>query len=794
VKEARPVPLLVEIGCEEIPARFLSESTREFGARIEAALTAARLLVGEGGGEGTVRPFDFAHGGEPVEPLRSPSLPSSRVRGIRDSEPSGTVSAVEGNVAASTLAVQAYSTPRRLIVFAPELLPVQPDQVEEINGPPVRVAFDAEGKPTRAAESFAEKYQVPVQDLLRKSTPKGEYLAVRRTVAGRPALELLKEILPAATLGLSWPKSMVWVGKQSFVRPIRWILALLGEGNSARVVPFEIAGVRAGNRTFGHRSYSRRPIPVADFKDYLKKLAKARVEIDPEARRSRIKTQVKVLLEKLKRTTVEDRELEDWTVNSTEWPRPILGEFDPRFLALPREILVAVMRGHQKYFAVEDSKGNLQAQFVAIVNVEGDPKGLIRAGHERVLAARFADAEFFWNADQKVPLRDRLPMLERVTYQAKLGSYADKVRRMETTVRSITSLWADEQRLTSDRVEVAIRAARLSKADLTTQMVQEFTELQGIVGGLYASAQGEPAEVADAIYDHYRPVTVEDQPPRSLIGCALSLSDKIDAVAAGFAVGLAPTGSSDPFGLRRQANGVVKTLFCREISINLKPLIRGSINGLNMPDLHLHTTRAKQIIEAAVEFFQERVTFFLESVDGLPYDVVRAALAAPDSPNVWYAIGDNPLNIGTRATECNKIRGDTRFLRLSAAAKRVRNILTKSAEGAGALGENFSDDLLQKDEERELARALSRVESRARVLASNQKFGEALLAIAELSEPLDRFFDSVMVMVEDVTLRENRLRLLNRLNGTCSAIVDFSQIVVEGDANPEGSKPTSVAN
>ena len=387
MKSSATLPLLVEIGCEEIPARFLEQAQKDFGERLKQGLEEARLLGNRESGIGN-----------PEFPLDS-RLPTPDSR------------------------CQPFSTPRRLTVYTPEVLKTQPDQVEEVHGPPVRIAFDAEGKPTHAAEGFAAKNQVRVEDLIRVNTPKGEYVGLTKTTRGRAALEVLPEILPGVVTSLSFPKSMYWTAKSGprFIRPIRWIVALLGEGKQARVVPFEVAGVKSGRSTYAHRAVGNKPIKVGGFDDYSARMRAGLVEFDPEKRRETVRRELKTLLEASGSRAVEDKELEDWVVNSTEWPRALGGGFEERFLKLPREILVTVMRDHQKYFAVEDQSGNLQPRFVAVLNVDGDPKGLIRAGHERVLTARFSDAEFFWKADQKVPLRDRLPMLEKVTYQEKLG-------------------------------------------------------------------------------------------------------------------------------------------------------------------------------------------------------------------------------------------------------------------------------------------------------------------------------------------------------------------------------------
>ncbi len=411
-------PLLLEIGCEEIPARFLGQAQKDLGERLQAALVEARLTAEESG-------------------VRSPEPEG----GTQDS----------GLVTRHLSLVIAFSTPRRLVAHVPAVLERQPDKTEEVMGPPVKVAFDAAGKPTRAAESFAQKNATELKDLARVTTPKGEYLALKKTTPGRPALDVLSEILPGVITGISFPKSMYWeASKTRFVRPIRWVVALLGEGKSARVIPFEVAGVKSGDVTYGHRLAGNSGIAVYGFRDYAEKLRAAYVEFDPENRRQTVRTELNMLLED-SLEAVPDDDLVEWIVNSTEWLSGIRGDFDKRFLHLPREILITVMRDHQKYFAVQDSHGKLQAHFVAMLGRDRDATGTIRAGHERVLTARFSDAEFFWNADQRIPLRDRVPMLDRVTYQAKLGSYGDKVRRTEAIAMEICRTLEAHGKLCSPR-------------------------------------------------------------------------------------------------------------------------------------------------------------------------------------------------------------------------------------------------------------------------------------------------------------------------------------------------------
>jgi glycyl-tRNA synthetase beta chain len=711
VSEPAKLPLMVEIGCEEIPARFLDDAQAGFAKGLEAGLRAASLLA--------------------------------------ESDP----------------APEAYSTLRRLLVYVPELPRLQPDKAEEILGPPVQVALDKDGKPTRAAESFAEKNGVKVKDLVRMTTPKGEYLGLKKTTRGRPALELLPGIITGALASLTFPKSMYWVEKAGprFIRPVRWLLALLGEGKNAQVVPFEFAGVKSGNQTYGNRAAGKGSIAIQGFEDYSKKLRTAQVEFIPAQRLEWMMYEVKELLEKSSLSVVEDKWLEQWFVNSTEWPKPLLGEFDERFLRLPREVLVTVMRDHQKYFAVEDQEGKLQPKFIAILNRADDAQGLIRLGHERVLAARFTDAEFFWDADQRVSLRDRREILDRITYEAELGSYGDKIRRMRALASVICSALESAGKLSGEETKDVIEAVQLCKCDLTTQMVQEFPELQGVVGGLYAHAQGEKAEIADAIYDHYLPVGFENRVPRSVVGAVVGLADKLDSVVGGFAVGHEPTGSSDPFALRRRGNGIIKVLLEHSLPLTLREVLQEAVNVL---DIQWQRPQG-EVFAALREFFEERLRFALETGYGLPYDTVRAALGAG-----WSA----PLGVLQRAQALEKIRGGENFVALSLAAKRIKNILAKSATASDWQPGEVDEKLLEAGPERALYEAFQSVQPEAGKLADSGQFEEALEAIAGLRPAVDDFFDHVLVMAEDLAVRQNRLRLLGQLDELFSGIAQFAEM------------------
>jgi glycyl-tRNA synthetase beta chain len=716
---SKTAALLVEIGCEEIPARFLTAAERQLGEGIEAALQDARLLESGGG-------------------------------------------------------VKTGSTPRRLVAYVPALLARQPDRVHEVLGPSAKAAFDEHGRPTRAAEAFAAKQGVQVLELRRIRQAKGEYVVADVRQAGSEGIQVLSELLPHLISTLSFPKSMYWTAKAGprFVRPIRWILALLGNPEGVRIVPFEFAGVKSGSYTFGHRLKGGEPFEIHDLNLDLK-LMQHWVVLRPSDRRQRVRDGIKALLEHRDLAVAPDEFLESWVANSTEWPVPIMGSFDRRYLALPREVLITVMRDHQKYFGLEDRSGVLQPYFITVLNVPGDPKGLVRQGHQRVLAARFADAQFFWNADQKSSLADRIPMLDRVMYHEKLGSYGDKVRRMRVLAGEICGELGTSGALGAREREHALRAVGLCKCDLTTQMVQEFTELQGVMGGLYAKAQGEPEEVANAIYDHYKPIGVEDSCPRSVPGAVVSLADKVDTVVSGFSAGLEPTGSSDPFGLRRAGNGAIK--LCLEV-----------LRGLDLYALAAkHAAYVTQALEnkgrgelwpRVEEFLCERMEFYLRDVVGLRYDTVRAVLApAADLQQRPWA----PSTALKLAEALDRVRDTDDFLALAAAAKRTRNILSKSAREEDLTRTTPDPALLTEEPEKDLAGAYRTLNEMIESMAAADNYEEAFRAMATIRPQVDRFFDKVLVMTEDELVRKNRLALLIQLNkGLFTRLAQLAEIAL----------------
>ncbi|HET9837811.1 MAG TPA: glycine--tRNA ligase subunit beta [Candidatus Angelobacter sp.] len=659
------------------------------------------------------------------------------------------------------------ATPRRLALVVPRLMASQPDVTEQITGPSFKVAFK-DGKPTPAAEAFAKKAGVDVSKLEKVTNPKGEYLAATVTRKGRKAAEILAEGVPKEIAGIYWAKSMYWrSGKpERFVRPVRWIVAMLDD----EIIPLEFAGIKSGNQSRGHRILGPAQVQIKSPAQYVEAMQKAHVEIVASDRNHKIRKALDAATRAISGARWrEDEELLKTVVNLTEWPSAILGSFDKQFLSLPEEVLVTVMRDHQKYFAVEDASGKLAPYFLAVLNTDGDPDGLIRHGNERVLRARFNDARFFWDTDQKIPLAQRVEMLKAVTFQKDLGSYASKAERMGRLAETLCGSLA-KSGLKVDATAVQ-QAARLAKTDLTTELVKEFTELQGIIGGLYAKAQGLPQAVADAIYEHYRPESTEDSAPRTLEGAVLSIADKADSIAGMFALGLVPSGSKDPFALRRQANGIVKTIVEHRLPLNLAKLMAEARSGYAGGEAEKKFNLKDDAYSQAVRgFFRERLEFYLRDVLGLAYDVVNATLAAG---------ADDAVDAVARANAVAKVRPSADFESISVAFKRMKNILRQAAETKKKVAEPFKAAALKDAEEKKLAEAVPQVAKRVKELSASRQYEPALLEISRLRPAVDAFFDKVMVMVEDEELRAQRLGLLQTLVNEFSSIADFSEIVTE---------------
>ena len=713
---------LLEIGCEEIPARMIDAASLELRERLNTLLRRERL------------------------------------------EPAGALSSLD--------------TPRRLAVLASGIPASQPDITERVNGPSAQVAYK-DGQPTPAAHAFAKKVGVDVGKLQKVSTPKGEYLAATVTRKGRTAAEILAETLPKEISALYWPKNMYWRKRgEVFVRPVRWLVAMLDE----QVVPLELFGIRAGRTSRGHRIIGGKSgseaVAVSKPSAYVEALRGAKVLGAAEREQA-----IRKALDAATRTIPgarwrEDKPLVATVVNLTEFPSVVLGSFDPEFLALPEEVLVTVMRDHQKYFALEDANGKLLPHFLAVLNTAADAEGLIRHGNERVLRARFNDARFFWQTDQKQSLRQRVELLRHVTFQKDLGSYYDKTMRVQHMASWLAEIV--KQSGMTIRPGIVHKAALLAKTDLTTELVKEFTELQGIVGGLYARVQqldegmnpDVQLEISRAIYDHYKPESMEDNTPATVEGAVLSIADKADSIAGMFALGLIPSGSKDPFALRRQANGIVKTIAGHKLPLRLAEIMADARIRYKGSEAEKKFSNAAYT-ESVRGFFRERLEFYLKDAHEprYAYDVVNAVLAV-DS--------DDVVDAAARAEAVSKVRGSADFESISIAFKRMKNILRQAAENTKVIALRVDHSGLQEESEKELAALIPQTVATVEKLRAARDYEGALLEIAKLRPAIDKFFDKVMVMVDDETLRANRLSLLQTVVQEFSTIADFSEIVTEG--------------
>jgi len=620
-------------------------------------------------------------------------------------------------------AVRLDGTPRRLVLRT-ELPERQEDRKEVVMGPPQKAG-------PGAAQGFARRNNIAVESLAVETTPKGEYYALHRTVTGRDTRELLADALPAIITKLPWPKAMYWTGKGqlTFIRPIRWIVALLGD----QVVEFGIADVKSGALSRGHRRMGSDEIAF-DHTNYEERLEKNGVILSAAKRRKRIQDGIKKLLRGTGLKLVADDALLSDLVYLTEFPTPILGEFREEFLELPAEVLSTVMRHHQRYFTLNDAEGKMAPRFIATMNMKADRKGLVKKGNERVLEARFNDARFFWEQDLQRTLEQRVADLASVTFQARLGSYLEKTTRVERRVSEIgTALGID--------ASFAVRAARIAKTDLTTEMVKELTELQGVMGGLYARKQGEPDEVWQAVYEQYQPVSMEAPIPASKSGQLLSLADKLDTLESCFSIGMIPSGSRDPFALRRAAQGVVKILVEGRLRLAVKDL---------RPDLY--------------EFLLDRARYYFKDVRGFAYDELNAVLAAQSSDLV---------DVEARLIALKQVRQTENFEALASSFKRIRNILRQT----NAPGIGVNESLFEAPAERELHLQLSKVLPHFQKLRVDGDYIRALFAVSTLRPAVDAFFDQVLVNAPLQEVRSNRLDLLNWLLVQVSSIAELSEIV-----------------
>jgi glycyl-tRNA synthetase beta chain len=684
--------LVLELGVEEIPASMLEDASRQFADLILESLRLQRLATGE---------------------------------------------------------VTRWFTPRRIILGIRDISVRQDDLVESITGPPKSVAYDSAGAPTKAALAFAQKNGVSLPRIKIVQTPKGEYLSIERKVRGERTSKLLERLIPAAIAKIQFPKTMHWSPDHfRFARPLRWIVALF----AGKTIRFQIADITASNYTVGHRFLGKARIRVDALASLKENLRENSVLVDPTERLTKISSGLRLEAEACGGRLLEDPDLLKTVVNLNEAPSIVRGSFEERFLSLPKEILVTVMREHQKYFSVLDSAGQLLPAFLAVVNIESDHDHIIRTGHERVLRARLADASFFWSTDRKTPIAEREEALKHVLFQLKLGSYYDKTQRVLALIPRVANALGCSA-LVSDLEQ----AAHLFKCDLITEMVKEFTDLQGIVGGLYARAEGYPDSVWRAVYEQYEPKSTSSPSPSSETGAILALVDRLDTVCGCFSVGLIPSGSGDPFAVRRQGNGILKIIFDHRLSISLQDMIQWSLDAYNR--------QADDVCSALKEFFEGRLRFLFEEM-GFAYDCINATLAAGF---------DDPLDAMERLRALQELRQEPDFLSLASNFKRMVNILSQ----AGNTGGMPEEALFTDPAEKALWHYYLRIQPEVEAARKQHDYGAALRALASMRGVVDEFFTEVMVMAEDPALRNNRISLLFTVSQLFRSIADISRIVIE---------------
>ncbi len=639
-------------------------------------------------------------------------------------------------------------TPRRLVLNIPDVAPAQEAMRVEVTGPPKRAAYDAEGKPTKAAEGFAKGQGVRVEDLTIKETPKGEYLCVYREEAGSPTRELLEKMLPDFIARIPFPKSMHWGSYTvTFARPIRWIVALLGKDP----LQVEYGGVVSGTKSMGHRFMSPVSFDVVDFESHRENLRKNQVIMNIAERRDLIRQGADNAAKGVGGRILEDEELLDEVTQLVEFPQPVVGQFEEKYLELPPELLITVIKKHQRYFAVVGPNDGLLPYFVTISNTVPKDFKLVGAGNARVVRARLEDARFYYKEDQKVSLDNRVEQLKGVVFHSKIGTSFEKIQRFSELARMLS------EKLAPERTEAVLRAAYLCKADLVSGVVGEFPELQGIMGKTYALLQGEPKSVAKAIYEHYLPNRAGGPVPQSIEGAILSIADKIDTISACFGVGLLPTGTTDPFALRRQTLGIIRIVLEMPLRISLSELLDKALDLLASRLIKPAADVKREILD----FFEGRLLNYLASQEGLSPDVIEAALA----------VGiDDPVEAVARTKALAAFTGRPDFGSLATAVKRVANII-KEPETAPV-----NPALFKSPAEGALFEGLAGTESAVESRLTESDYPGALETMAQLKPLIDGFFDSVLVMDKDESVRRNRLALLTRIQKLFARVADFRKI------------------
>jgi glycyl-tRNA synthetase beta chain len=651
-------------------------------------------------------------------------------------------------------------TPRRLVLYVEDLVDRQPDIEEKVTGPPVKVAYDENGEPTNAAKGFAKNNGVLVAQLKREKTERGEYVVIERVVKGRPSMEILEDMLPHIISSIHFAKTMKWGEREErFARPVRWIVALLG----GQVVDFSFAGVKSGAESMGHRFMHNEPVRVtALYREYLKTMRDAFVIVDGKERLEMLLKSARNAASEKGGKLLEDAELAELNVNLVEYPEAVCGAFDESFLELPREVLITCMREHQKCFGVIDVNAELMPNFVAINNIVSPKPELVTAGHEKLIRARLSDAAFFYKEDLKKNLGDLVEKLSGMVFHQKLGTLLDKTHRIQELAVYLSDIVAPEVK------HVCARAAWLCKADLLTDMVYEFPDLQGIMGRVYAEASGETADVARTIEEHYMPVKSGDPVPGSLSGAVLSIADRIDTICSTFAIGLRPTGTQDPYALKRHALAIIAISREWGFSYSINQLVKVALEQLTS----LLSEFPEGLHEDVVKFIEKRFVNDLLATTDIAADTLNAAVRADF---------DDLLDVVMRAMAIHNVRHKPEFEPLSMAFKRVMNILK------GYDGGNVDVSLLQEEQEKSLYDAYVSLKDRITPMIDKEQgllsgaidYEGALLELLGIKPYVDDFFDNVMVMADDEKIRENRLALLWNISRLFLHIGDLSAITTQ---------------
>lgn len=669
--------------------------------------------------------------------------------------------------------VKVYATPRRLAVVIAGLPQQQPDREEEIKGPPASAAFK-DGKPTKAAEGFAKKQNINLEDIEIRPTPKGDFVFVLKHIPGRKTSEILTELIPQWINRLEGKRFMRWGdGDIRFPRPIRWLVALLDKEILPLSIPNGSETISSDRHSQGHRVLHSNSVSIAEATDYAETLGKAFVEVDPQTRKTAIANQVKVAANSVGGEAEIPEELLNEVVNLVEWPTAVVGTFDADFLVLPPEVIKMVMVTHQRYFPVLDTHGNLKPYFITISNGDPAKAAIIASGNERVIRARLADGEFFYKTDLKKPLENYLPDLENVTFQEDLGSVRDKVNRIIANADRI----GKQLEVSEGELAQIKRAALLCKADLVSQMVYEFPELEGIMGEKYALAGGEPEAIAKAIVEHYLPKGASDRLPTNIISQVVALADKLDTLVSIFGLGMLPTGSSDPFALRRAANGVVNIIWSADLPLNLHELLK----DLTTDFVNSHPNAMLGLIHHLEDFFLQRIRTLLQDEKAIDYDLVNAVLGDEDIEYKERALQDL-LDVRDRALFLQEIRGDGTLDIIYETINRSTRLAKQGDLDTRELQPDtvINPSLFEKSSEQAFMEALEDLIPNTQAALETRNYRQLVTALAAIVPTVTQFFDgenSVLVMDSNPKVQRNRLNLLGLLRNHARVLADFGAIV-----------------